>query len=698
MLFTKSRFKIALECPTKLWYNQKENQDVYKNILPENLFLQFLADNGHAIGEYAKFLYTENPLNPDITVRARGYDESVADTNRRLLDDIRNGVQKSIIAEAAIRHNNFFIRIDVLIVDHREKTLTIVEVKAKSVNKEVLSASFKKGGWFESKWLPYLYDVAFQKVVTEMAKDSILDGALKEYRVIPKLLLINSEETCDVEGLNQFVKVIRNPNDQRDVRIEIKEGTTREHLGNLNIFVEVDMTAIVEEIELVPLPHKYIPAEHRESLRNFMDWACEVHMNSERVFMKPDKRCKQCQFKALAGDSARSGIHECFAHAIQEGWLNGEPQDALDREKPLSIELWGGNAGPRSQHDVALSMGHAFVSDITPDAVLGNQQNGAQFSPNDRRMKQIELARHSFARYRAHKEALKRHLNSWEYPYHMIDFETTAPGIPYFEGMRPYETVAFQFSHHIMYSRRPLQHANQFIEVEPNGNPNIRFVRALRQSLMPNGTLEGTVFMYSKHERTTLNSIRDRIDSSSESDRQELLDFIDVLCSENSPKQMIDLRVVILETFIAKSAGGSNSIKQILPAILNESTNAIRMFSRYERYGSGLIMNSLNFMGPDGHVWFTEASNYDPYKTLPPIFEMMENETLDEQLLGFLGDNGGSIDQGGLAMAAYNFTRYNSLSDHERNKLRDGLLRYCELDTLAMCMIIIGLHDILHLP
>jgi len=701
MLFTKSRFKMALECPTKLWYNQKENQDIYKNVLPENQFLQFLADNGHAIGEYAKFLYQDNPMEPDITVRDRDYDVSVDETNRRLSFDIRNGLNKTVIAEAAVRHHDFFIRVDIMIADHQNKTLELIEVKAKSVSAEDLAIRFKRGEKYDSKWLPYLYDVAFQTLVTEMAIQNIAGGLIKDYTIIPKLLLLNNDEVCDMTGLNEFIKIIRNPKDKRDVQIQVREGTQCKDLGNLNILLEVPMGDIVDELRTLRFhpQYEFIPEEHRASLIDFMNWASSVHMNKERVFLQPGKRCKQCQFKAAAGDPAKSGIHECFAHAIEVGQLDGNPADALNRKKLLVTEIWGGKTGPCSQVDEAIGGRHAFVEDISLIAILGKPFGFPPYTPFQRRVDQILMARGGNGDYRIHKDMLNIHLKSWKNPLHMIDFETTAPGIPYYEGMHPYELVAFQFSHHRMEKDGTIEHAGQFIDVNPTGNPNIRFVRALKQSLMPEGELVGTVFMYSKHERTTLKSIADQIVTSRESDKQELLDFIDALCSVKSPHKMIDLLDVVIETYISKQAGGSNSIKQILPAILHDAPRTAAYFSKPGMYGAGLEMNSLNFAHPDGHIWLTEASNWDPYKTLPPVMDILSEELgdIDEQLFGFLGEDGGTIDQGGLAMAAYNYTRYTTLGDFERQKLREGLLRYCELDTLAMCMLVRGLKELLKL-
>ena len=54
-------------------------------------------------------------------------------------------------------------------------------------------------------------------------------------------------------------------------------------------------------------------------------------------------------------------------------------------------------------------------------------------------------------------------------------------------------------------------------------------------------------------------------------------------------------------------------------------------------------------------------------------------------------EDDGVINQGGLAMTAYNYTQFNSLSASERKSIAEALLRYCELDTLAMVILVQGL-------
>ena len=45
-------------------------------------------------------------------------------------------------------------------------------------------------------------------------------------------------------------------------------------------------------------------------------------------------------------------------------------------------------------------------------------------------------------------------------------------------------------------------------------------------------------------------------------------------------------------------------------------------------------------------------------------------------------------------MTAYNYTQFSSISPEERLKIEEALLRYCELDTLAMVMLVQGLMDL----
>lgn len=50
-------------------------------------------------------------------------------------------------------------------------------------------------------------------------------------------------------------------------------------------------------------------------------------------------------------------------------------------------------------------------------------------------------------------------------------------------------------------------------------------------------------------------------------------------------------------------------------------------------------------------------------------------------------DNDDILNNGGLANANYAKLQYDGLTDEEKLKLKNVLLRYCELDTMAMVLI-----------
>jgi hypothetical protein len=52
--------------------------------------------------------------------------------------------------------------------------------------------------------------------------------------------------------------------------------------------------------------------------------------------------------------------------------------------------------------------------------------------------------------------------------------------------------------------------------------------------------------------------------------------------------------------------------------------------------------------------------------------------------------DGAELKDGGAAMTAYARMQFEEMSDFERKEIRKALLKYCELDTMAMVMIYEG--------
>ena len=699
---TKSKFKLALECPTKLFYADQRGLYFDKN--SDNDFLQSLADGGHQIGELAKYKYHPDPIGKGITVETLDYDEAIRITREKLEAESR-----SVVAEAALRVHPFFIRVDILIRDEQSKSIEIIEVKSKSVSDETVGAEFRNSsGKYESKWLPYLYDVAFQAEVVRLA--------FPGYKVIPKLLLVDSSVACDVTGLHQMFPIIteKDPESGRArARVKTPDGVTPSSLGSLKFLREVNVSNVVSDLRQRPIDNpSHVPQFAGESMLTFMQWAGKIQIERQRVFHGLSKNCKACQYRASEGDPLRSGVHECWQMALSQGLIHGA-QKADDRSNPLSIDIWGGGSGSKSMADTVLKCGRGFLSDIQEDDIRPkNSSSGIGMTSLERRMAQVNAASGAGPESVLSESRLAE-MDAWNWPLHMIDFETSAPALPFFKGMHPYQTLAFQFSHHVMERMESgtvrIRHASQWISTASGQFPSIDFVRQLRKALMPNGQLNGTVFRYHNHENTVLRSLRSEIMKSSRTDApdaEDLLAFIDLVTKSTSeearqsgeyvgPKSMIDLHRLVQEGYFSRKSGGSISLKYVLPAILHDAKEVAQLYERPGLYGSGLGIQSLNFKDAGGHVWLQKAKGGDPYKTLPGIFGK-ENPDLNEMLMRLAGDDEeeGVIAQGGLAMTAYNYTQFSSISPEERLKIEEALLRYCELDTLAMVMLVQGLMEL----
>ena len=74
---------------------------------------------------------------------------------------------------------------------------------------------------------------------------------------------------------------------------------------------------------------------------------------------------------------------------------------------------------------------------------------------------------------------------------------------------------------------------------------------------------------------------------------------------------------------------------------------------------------------------------------LPKVFE---DHSYDEIDLIFSDDE---LKNGGAALMAYCKMQFTHMSDIEKEALKSALLKYCELDTLGMVLLIEGWQDLL---
>jgi hypothetical protein len=642
---TKSRFKLALECETKLFYSNKKE---YPDTKVDDPFLEALAEGGFQVEELARLYHAGGEL-----VDGWDYDKVIETTNSLLLQD------KVIIYQAAFKFHNLFIRADILVKEGNR--IKLIEVKAKSFEGKDSMDFLNKGNCLDSKWIPYLYDVAFQKYV--------ITKAHPELEVWSYLMLANKNARTSVDGLNQQFLITRNIDGFPEIRN--KAGLSTLTLGN-EILIRVKIDDIIERIYAGTDTANFPEILFKDRIKLLSDY----YKKDKKIESSLGSKCKNCEFycepdQLKAG--MKSGYHECW-HSMAEFTDH-------DFSKPSVLDLWDFR-----KKDQSIQGGKYFLEDLDSDDIGDAKSKKSGMTRTERQRIQIQKAVENDNSMVLMVDELKVEMDSWKFPLHFIDFETTAVAIPFHINMRPYEGIAFQFSHHTIDKFGNIKHAGQYLNVERGKFPNFDFVRALKHELDQDG---GTVFRYAAHENSYLIMIYVQLKEAPVSeipDKDELCTWIRTIThsTEKQTKKwvgdrnMVDLLDIVKRFYYDPYAKGSNSIKAILPAVLNRSEFLQEKYSK-PIYGTDVIP-SHNY-NDKAWIEIKDGIVTNPYKLLPPIFEGRTDEVLEE----YITDP--TLAEGGAAMMAYSKIQFAEMSDAEKELVSRGLLKYCELDTFAMVLI-----------
>tara|TARA_R100001143_G_scaffold63512_1_gene71146 strand:- start:26111 stop:28063 length:1953 start_codon:yes stop_codon:yes gene_type:complete len=634
---TKSLFNISRECASRLYYAKR---DVYPSVKDEDEFLQSLAEGGMQVGELACMMHPGGRA-----IETLNSADAIAQTNEELQKE------NVTLYEPAITYNDkFLIRVDVF--DKVGNDINLVEVKAKSWSSE--EEFFNQNGTIKSAWLPYLYDVAFQYWV--------MSNAHPDWNITPYLMLVNKDSVTTVEGLYQRFRVVENENGRKEIRL--KPGTTPDDLGE-SILKRVDVSEAVATI----LDGNAISEVNKTPLQqlNFSDWMHTLanhYIQDEQFPIAIGDKCRGCEFRVPLDklmEGQKSGFVTCWKTAL--GW------DDDDFQEPHIFDLWNG----RSFYGNMMEKGIYQLKDVTMDDLPAGSEGitskHAAWESKERQTVQILIETGGIPDDEVLLNPLYEEMNSWQYPLHFLDFEALRLAIPFLKGRRPYEQLAFQFSVHTMQEDGSVTHSAEWIDRERGSFPNYECIRQLKSALDKD---DGTIFQYTHFENTLLTEVmnqllndRDRVENA-----DELIEWIQMII-RGGEREMVDLHKLIKQYHYHKDFKGSISIKKVLPAILNTSK---RLKEKYTRPYKG-----KNFYD---QIWYRVDGNgraIDPYKLLPPInFENLPDYETGEE---FIAD-------GGSAMMAYARMQFDDVSREERDAVFNALLSYCELDTLAMVMIV----------
>lgn len=639
---TKSRFILATECPTKLYYSGKRD---YVDRRQDDSFLKALADGGFQVGRLAQTMHPEG-----VAVDEKEHAQALARTHELLAQE------NVTVFEAALAFEGLFVRVDIL--KKRGNEYELIEVKAKSYGADNGDLRGKYGG-IDANFKPYLLDVAFQRFVVERA----LPGA----RIRAQLMLVNKSSVATMDGLHQQFRIRRdagrtevdvvNVNGVADIGAPI--------LTTLNVDSQVDQL-LAEHLPVSP----GVDLPFDEAVRAF----AAAYADDRRLDPNPSKACGQCEFRAARWPEAgelRSGFHECWASAF--GW---QPAD-FDGATVLDVfDL--------RTKDELIRQGVLKAALLQPEDLKfkGEAPGGEGLTTRHRQWYVGHRDWPGGGDFYFDAEGIRRAMAEWRYPLHFIDFETSMAAIPFTKGKRPYQMTAFQFSHHEMQADGTVRHRDQFLFAEPGTDPTVPFVRALKAALQGD---EGTIFRWSHHENTVLCALREELLASANPppDRDELIAFIDRITTREKvpgPRDMIDLCDLSGKFFFHPETHGSASLKKVLPTVLSCSTTLRELYGA-ATYGANV---SQNWTEPTAWWQWKDGSVVDPYALLPALFEDFPTDEV-ESLAESLPER---LREGGAAMAAYARLQAEDLAPAARAAIERGLLRYCELDTLAMVMVV----------
>ena len=510
---SKSDFKTACNCTTKLYYKKKG----FSRSNEGNDYLQFLADGGHQVGKLATMQF---PDGIDINT---GNDHKEAKKQTALYLKEEN----ITLFEPYIESDQKIIRIDIL--NKKGNHYQLIEVKSKSYNSKEDPTAQKKG------LKEYIYDLAYQYLVLH----EYLAQKDEPFTITPYLYLPDKSKRSKTEGLNSLFKLREEEfsgKTFRAVAVDIDENY-RKDIEKEDLLVLVDLYDEVIELQ----------EEIKQRSTAFLKSLNPVLINEQA---KLNKGCFSCEYNVANEEFKDSGFELCW-------------KEKDDPEHSIIDLYYAGSLGKKSLGienlvDHLIEINRLSLDDI-PEEFIGDGSRG------QRQRIQLEFTERNQEYFSDNMtEDLK-----WDYPLHFIDFETATAALPYHKGMNPYEAVAFQWSWHTI--REPGAEPEHFEWINMNQIfPNFDFAGALMDCI---GT-EGTVLMWATHENTILRNIFNQMEKYNYVD-EELNIWLKgiVKFGKEDQTRLLDMNKFTLEHYFHPKMKGKTSIKKVLPAVLYENTS-----------------------------------------------------------------------------------------------------------------------------
>lgn len=554
--------------------------------------------------------------------------EVKSDTFEEAVEETKKLIKQNeniTLFEAIISSNEKVVRTDIL--EKNKNVLNLIEVKSKSHDSDD-DYNAKR------KLKEYIEDVAYQTIV--------LKEAYPDYEIHSYLLLPDKAKRTTIEGLAGWFKV----NKMIEEKFEMEELSAQNTVKFKKPLVEF-------KFENDPNRKKYIDQIKKDNLLTLvpLDKEVENMMNEiqERsgIFIeilkngiKPEhfsisKNCKNCEFN-LGKEKEKNGYRDCW-------------QELTDIDTHIFDLYFGGAIGHAKTGwywDELISQKKVSFWDI--DTERFKNQKGELGSRGQRQLLQFQNTK---ANSEWISSDLSEALQELQYPLQFIDFETYLGAIPQHKGMRPYELIAFQWSCHTVSSADSEPVHSEWLSWDYEF-PNFLFA----ESLMKQIGNTGTPLMWTSFENTILRNILEQMDIYGYLNDCLKEWLINITTDKDREGRFVDMNKITLNCYFHPQMKGKTSIKKVLPAIWNNNSylHSIPWFKKYASESTGVL---------------------NPYDTLAPVIGELENEEV--------------VKDGTGAMRAYHELMFGSLSENNerREQIKNLLLQYCELDTMAMVII-----------
>ena len=535
---SKSDYKVAHDCYTKLYYKKKN----YPSVNDTDEYLRFLAQGGYMVGKLAQLYY---PEGIEIT-QGKDNDAAIKMTDEYLLN------KNITLFEAAILSNIKLIRIDIL--KKNDKTLQLIEVKSKSYDPEK--------GIEHRDYKDLLFDVGYQYLV--------LREKFPGYKIKPYLFMPDKSKTTSIDGLAFLFEVKEDKSNPRfrSYNISIPPESINELVAD-NLLTLVDVEEAISE---------YLPE---------IEVDIEVLLPSlkgepKKLVIPLTKSCFKCEYSITDQIIRQSGYDECWAAMpkpkfhikdltrIGPGSKSIKAMDSLIQENKIGFDDIVGMLGDGS-------------SDQRRRIQIEYTKQNREFVAADLKI-ELDALRHPlhFIDFETTRVALPYHKGMR--PYELVTFQWSchtikAPGAEPIHGEwlnLEYEFPNFKFAESLM------DHLNKNGGI---GTP-------LMWSQYENTTLREVYIQMLKYGYEnpelkrwveTIVRFRDR--------KKEHPIVANDLCGKEG--RFVDLSNLALKYYFHPLMAGKTSIKWVLPAVMS-SINSPRIKSWLENFSPEINLYSEN--------------------------------------------------------------------------------------------------------